>query len=287
MMKDNFCAFILTHGRPDNVITYNTLINQGYTGKVYIVIDDEDSTADRYYENFGDKVLMFSKEDISKKFDQGDNFNDRRCIIYARNACFELAEQVNCKHFIQLDDDYTSFHYRPYAAEGIKSIKVKSLDAVFQIMLDLFLSTDTLTLAIAQGGDYMGAKSGDKHIQQGFKRKAMNSFICSTDRPFKFYGRINEDVNFYTCEGRRGALIYTIFGLMLNQKTTQASEGGMTDIYLDKGTYFKSFYSIMYSPSCVKIALMGTTKDTMRLHHKVNWNNTSPQILDEIIKKLN
>lgn len=38
----NFAVFILSHGRAGNVKTYQTLINQGYTGNIYIVIDDED-----------------------------------------------------------------------------------------------------------------------------------------------------------------------------------------------------------------------------------------------------
>ena len=80
-MRDDFCAFILTHGRPNNVITYDRLRAHGYTGKIFFVIDDEDKTASEYYEKFGDKVLMFSKEEMSKKFDQGDNFGDRRCIV--------------------------------------------------------------------------------------------------------------------------------------------------------------------------------------------------------------
>ena len=113
----------------------------------------------------------------------------------------------------------------------------------------------------------------------------MNSFICDVNRPFKFYGRINEDVNFYTNEGRKGKLILTIFGPMLNQKQTQSNAGGMTDIYMDKGTYFKSFYSVMYSPSCVKIALMGRYTESMRIHHRVRWNNATPMILDESTKK--
>lgn len=33
-MRDDFCAFILTHGRPDKVLTYRTLRRAGYTGKI-------------------------------------------------------------------------------------------------------------------------------------------------------------------------------------------------------------------------------------------------------------
>ncbi|EFI4081186.1 TPA: hypothetical protein J5F60_004390 [Escherichia coli] len=43
-MRDDFCVFILTHGRPDKVLTYRTLRRAGYTGKIFIVVDDEDKT---------------------------------------------------------------------------------------------------------------------------------------------------------------------------------------------------------------------------------------------------
>ncbi|MEW3551668.1 hypothetical protein MZV21_26770 [Escherichia coli] len=39
-MRDDFCAFILTHGRPDKVLTYRTLRRAGYTGKIFIVVDE-------------------------------------------------------------------------------------------------------------------------------------------------------------------------------------------------------------------------------------------------------
>ncbi len=285
-MRDDFCAFILTHGRPNNVLTYDTLIKDGYTGKIFIVIDDEDDTADQYYDRFGDKVLMFSKEEIAKTFDQGDNFSDRRCIVYARNACFDLAKKVGCKYFIELDDDYNSFRFRVLINNGanLGSCNIWNLDKIINNLLTLFCNTNSLTIAMSQGGDYIGG-SGNPYVRKGYKRKAMNSFICSTDRPFKFFGRLNEDVNFYTTEGRKGKQIYTIMGVQLNQLETQSNSGGMTDIYMDKGTYYKSFYSIMYSPSCVKIGLMGNSSESMRIHHKVKWNNCAPMILEESIKK--
>ena len=31
---EDFAIFILTHGRPNNVITYNTLKTSGYTGDI-------------------------------------------------------------------------------------------------------------------------------------------------------------------------------------------------------------------------------------------------------------
>lgn len=111
----------------------------------------------------------------------------------------------------------------------------------------------------------------------------MNSFFCDVDKPFQFLGRVNEDVNTYTLLGQQGKLIMSISEFMLNQKQTQSNAGGMTSTYLDNGTYVKSFYSVMYSPSCVKVAMMG--EKHKRMHHQVNWDACTPKILNEKYKK--
>ncbi|POP42340.1 hypothetical protein CHU32_03645 [Superficieibacter electus] len=280
-MRDDFCAFILTHGRPDNVLTYRTLRRAGYTGKIFLIIDDEDTTRQRYFEQFGDQVLVFSKSDIASRFDEADNFGDRRSIFYARNACFELAERVGCQHFIQLDDDYHEFQFRVGPDLDASYSPIRALDLVLDEMLTYYRSIPAVSIAMAQGGDFLG--SGGDGNAAWLKRKAMNSFICSTDRPFQFVGRINEDVNTYTSLGRRGELFLTIGAVQLGQKQTQKNAGGMTELYLDSGTYVKSFYSVMYAPSCVKIGLMGASHK--RLHHQVTWNNAAVKIVREHHKK--
>ena len=279
---DNFVAFILTHGRPDNVITYKSLRKHGYTGKVIVVIDDEDKTADEYYGKFDD-VEMFSKEAIAKTFDEGDNFNDRRSIVYARNACFEIAKKRGYKYFIQLDDDYTGYEYRVYNEAKQKPIRIKNLDNVFGALLDFYKKTNFATIAMAQGGDFIGGKNNKMAKRPTIYRKAMNSFICSTDRPFLFQGRINEDVNTYTSEASKGLLMGTIPLTALIQKTTQSNKGGMTDIYLDNGTYVKSFYTVIFSPSSCKVKPMGDTH--MRLHHSIDWERAVPKIVRESLKQ--
>ncbi len=47
-MKDNFCVFILSHNRHDRVYTYDTLKEKGYTGKIFIILDDEDKSHHKY-----------------------------------------------------------------------------------------------------------------------------------------------------------------------------------------------------------------------------------------------
>jgi len=281
-MRDDFCAFILTHGRPDRVHTYKTLMRSGYTGKVYIVIDDEDATADQYRERFGDKVLQFSKEAISKTFDEGDNFEDRRTITYARNACWDLARQVGVRYFIQLDDDYKNFALRFRSDFSSTYVMVKrSLDDVLSAMVEFFACIPALTIAMCQGGDMIGGPTDGPRL----RRKAMNSFICDTERRFQFRGRFNEDVNTYTVLGRQGYLMLTCDQAQLVQENTQAGSGGITELYQRFGTYVKSMTTVCHSPSCVKIGELGDgcrwDNPHYRIHHKINWHKTAPKILRE------
>lgn len=291
-MRDDFCAFILTHGRPNRVHTYNTILRAGYTGKIYIVIDDEDKTEDEYRARFGDKVLQFCKAEVAARIDEGDNFNDRRAIIYARNACWDLARQVGCKYFIQLDDDYTNFIIRHNSKlEYHSGIVTKNLNGVFASLLDFYATTSAVAVAMSQGGDHIGGGGIGGKGGQGnpsLRRKCMNTFICSVERPFQFVGRINEDVNTYTSAGRRGALFLTVIQAQVNQLATQSNAGGMTSLYLDGGTYLKTFYSVMYAPSCVKVGqIVDPRSPHYRIHHKINWHNCAPKIIREHCKKSN
>ena len=57
----------------------------------------------------------------------------------------------------------------------------------------------------------------------------------------------------------------------------------MTELYLDAGMYVKSFYTVMYCPSCVVVSAMGTAH--RRLHHHIKWRYAVPKILRESVKK--
>ena len=41
-MRDDFAVFILSHKRADRVLTVESLKKCGYTGKYYIICDNED-----------------------------------------------------------------------------------------------------------------------------------------------------------------------------------------------------------------------------------------------------
>lgn len=290
---NDFAIFILSHGRPDNVYTFKTLQKHGYTGKTYIIIDDTDKSRERYIKNFGeDNVVIFNKQVIANKVDQGDNLNDLRTTTHARNAIFEVAEELGYKYFMQFDDDYTSFRYRFIDGLYITDLTKKyntdgnigSLDNQINILLDFLKSSNRIkSIAIAQGGDFIGGE-GCSIITNYINvcRKCMNSFICSTDRKFHFISRLNEDVNTYITLGSRGDLFLTLPFIGLEQKQTQETQGGMTETYIENGTYQKSFFSVMYCPAFVKIGLIGKSN---RIHHSIKWINAVPKIISEKNKK--
>jgi hypothetical protein len=275
MENKDFAVFILTHGRPDNVKTLSTLKKAGYTGKIYFIVDNEDKTISEYIKNFGEEnVKIFNKKFMADNVDEGNNFDNKKVIIHARNSCFDIAKDLGIKYFVQFDDDYYYFGYRYETGAKI----IKNIDSVFDSMITFYKNTNIKSICFSQGGDHIGGFSGIK-----LKRKAMNSFLCSTDRPFKFIGSINEDVNTYTSLGSRGNLFFTFTNIQLDQKDTQSNNGGMTDEYALSGTYVKSFHSVLMHPSSVKVSMMNATNP--RLHHSIKWINTTPMIIDQKHKK--
>jgi len=286
MNNEKFAVFILTHGRPNNCITIKTLRDSGYTGKIVLVLDDTDKSFSEYKKNYSDCLIyVFSKDEAHKITDTADNTKNMKAVVYARNMCHQIASNLELESFLVLDDDYNRFEYLSGSDNIWKKKKIKSLDKVFDAFINFLKSTKTETIAFTQAGDYIG---GYFEGRQGKKvtliRKVMNSFFCLTERPFSFYGLINEDVNYYVLEGSRGKITFSSTQVSLIQTMTQQNAGGLTTIYLELGTYVKSFYTLLYHPSSVTIKEMGVTNK--RLHHAVNRNLTFPKIISEKFKKL-
>jgi len=279
-MREDFCALILSYNRAGNIPTIESLERHGYTGDWYIVIDSPDDI-EPYINEYGeDKVIYFDKDDTQPDLDRGDNFNRRNSILYARYQSFKIARDLGYDYFIQLDDDYTTFEYR-FGANyeyGLRD-RAENLDKVFEASIEYLDRADLDTICMSQGGDWIGGESA--HIANdgtvGTKRKAMNSFICKSDKQFDFRGSINEDVNTYTRAQQYGKIFLTHNIVSLEQERTQENEGGLSDLYEAEGTYIKSFYTILYAPSATKLSKMGEASN--RIHHKISWRNAVPKIV--------
>lgn len=282
----NYAVFVLSHGRPNNIKTIKTLRNSGYTGRVYVIIDDEDKTQQEYLKNYGSDVIVFNKTKVASTCEKMDNFNIKKVILYARNACFEIARSIGLDYFFEYDDDYVSILHRWVDDNDIlHSQPVRNLDDVFIAMIQALNETQFDTIAFTQGGDFIG--SSKSYEKNSYKRKAMNTFLFKVHtKPtegVKFIGTFNEDVNLYLNEGKKGRLFAQIADIMITQLQTQSNAGGITETYKNFGTYVKSFYSVIVHPSACKISTLGPTNS--RVHHHITWKNAVPKILSPELKK--
>lgn len=176
-MDRNFAVFILSHGRAGKVYTFDTLRKQGYTGKIYIIIDNEDEQEAEYKKRFKN-VIVFDKKKYAEITDTADNLTARNVVVFARNACWDIAEKIGLTHFLVLDDDYTNFEYRYPEGEKLKTKKMMKLDGAFEKVLDFLDVSGAVTVALAQGGDFIGGVN-NKLFKEGVARKAMNSFFVA------------------------------------------------------------------------------------------------------------
>ena len=278
-----FVVFILTHGRAYNMHTYRALKNSGYTGDIIFVVDNEDSMVKDYQELYGiENVYVFDKLKKSKEVDSMDLSEDRRAILYARCACFDIAEELGYDYFLELDDDYANFRSRIVNGDSLDTVYIKDFDSLVNIVLEFLEVSNAHTVALSQIGDFIGGKNS-KMCKDRLSRKAMNAFFCKTSRRFNWFGRMNEDVSTYITLGSRGYLFFTISDVSIDQLATQSLSGGMSSSYADSGTYVKTFYTIISAPSCVKMYTIGVTHK--RFHHLIDWNSAVPKIISSRYRK--
>ena len=280
--KDNFAVFILSYNRAYTITTVDMLRKFHYTGRWYVVIDDTDPQLELYKHRFKKHVLIFNKKEYANRTDLGDNQTDLRIGVLARNAIIDFAHNMGYQYHLQLDDDYKEFHFRWPKDNKMMVSKVNDLDRLFEIFLDYLSESDATCLSCAVGGDFIGGVNNGRYFE-GLLRKSMNVFFLRDDKPFYFQMRMNDDVTTNALNTVRGNVFLSNTYVMIHMEDTQKGEGGMTDIYLDAGTYMKSFYTVMCAPSCCTIRMMNTSHS--RPYHSIDWNHCAPKIISEKYKK--
>lgn len=283
-MRDDFCIFIISHNRAGNVSTANAIQRYNYSGDWYIVLDDEDDI-ENYTEEYGqDRIIYLSNDGALPETDRGDNFEQHDTPLYTRNQLWDLADELGYEYFWVLDDDYTNFQYRFDGEFSYNPITTDDLDAYIEPAIEYLEMSGVDTLCISQGGDFIGGSDSQMAQQVQTKRKAMNTFLCKTDRPFQFRGTMNDDVNTYVRAAQYGKLFLTSNIMSIEQGSTQQNEGGITELYKAEGTYIKSFYTILYAPSCTSLREL-SGRSAERIHHSISWRNAVPKIVPESTKQ--
>lgn len=281
--RDDFAILFLTHGRAATMCTVETVKRCGYTGNWFIVIDDEDDQEELYRKRFGEeRVIKFCKKEVDSWTDRGDNREyDKRAILWARNASFDIARKLGLTYFMMLEDDQADMQIRltDLQRNVLSSKGIRHLNAWINIAINFLEDMKAETICFGQGGDTIGGINS-RAVRDLLKLKTMNSFICRADTPIVFKGRFNEDATHYTQGWMRGQRQFSIMALQVQQKETASIAGGMTETYKENGTYAKTVMSIMYCPSAVRCSFLHGLK-TARVHHNIIWNNCVPKIIQQ------
>ena len=280
MTRNDFGVIIISHGRP-HCETIKTLHESGYTGKIFVVVDDEDKTLQEYLDLYGENVHVFHKFEW---FDVGDNMDSPRTVgVFARNECLKVAKEKGLTYYLEMDDDLKSLSYR-YNDDGhLKGKKVKSFDLVIEAICDYFDNSAIGCLGFGNANDYIG---GVEHFDgANVSRVPMNSFFLRADDDIMWLGRNSDDFitvineqhkGKYWCRFPSVQAVYDVWSPKKNSK----EKGGSIALYNELGSWRLRFYGVIFKPGCIKISITeGNMDGTARS------DNTYPKLVSQRYKK--
>lgn len=264
-MIDDFAVFILSHGRAGNVITASSLLRAGFDS-FFVVVDDMDDQLAAYQELFGDDCLVFDKEAEYRQTDTMDNFRHMASPVYARHWVQRYASENNIRFYAVLDDDISDFAIR-YADQGkMKRKRITDIAAVFAEMIAfLDSSADLKVISFANEGGMIGGLKGN--FSKGVTEKIQQVIICDINKPIRWTGTFNEDLNAVLFPDSTGFAVMNV----ANKSPARGTNGGGIQ-YVD--SYRNNFYSFMLHPSSISLA-----------NGSVHRNNFRAKILNEKWKK--
>ena len=256
LMRNDFAVFILTHGRAEKQITLETLFRCGYSGKTYLIIDDEDSQKEAYHEKYGDMVIEFSKREIELYFDTMVNWKEYRSVVYARNAAYFIAKRLGIRYFMTCDDDIGNLTYRVVNENKLKGFNVRNLDRLLIGMVEYMETAGIAVFGFSQSGAYIGGANGSKY-KKGCQRMLSQAMIFDAENRVNIRGIFNEDFNFSADAGICGQVALATMLVSIQSPERMSNTGGLFDLYRDNNTYVRDFFSKMANPQACTLVQDG------------------------------
>lgn len=245
-------VFIKSHGRPDKQLTYSTLRKFGYTDKIIIVLDDEDSTYDDYKNKTFDadtSIIQFSKQHYVDYIDCGTNKPKRNVNLYAWCACEDFAKEMSLDSYIMADDDITGFRFR-YLEDGhLRSTRItKNLDDIFIGIRNYMLNSDIAGACTGMPQMYL---AGDYNTNL-WKYRVIYQFVFrNANYDIDWVSEYEEDIVTSIKEANNGKFFTCLPIIQHDSVQLGKSEGGMKDMYDENKNRFRlAEYGHIFNPSC-------------------------------------
>jgi len=277
-----FAIFILSHKRADRVETYSTLINSGYTGEVFIVIDNEDPQKLMYQKRFENLLLEFNKSKWIERTDTVTNDKRKSSPVYARNYIEYTAKVMGYDAYIVMDDDITNLRFRYVENYVSKSQALKSsLDEVLEAYINYLLTAKIATLSFATVMVY----AGGVHNEADMVRLANHRYTCQIHMrnlafPVDWISLANNDSISANNTAKIGYLWWSLPFIVYDSPKMNTLPGGMKEVYDGVSEFKRAFMSTVVSPSVCRV---GCSKN--RLAIKRNLKAAYPVIISGRWKK--
>lgn len=274
-MLDSFAVFIISHGRAGKVITLETLKRCGYSGRYFIVVDNEDNQLERYFGEYGaENVIVFNKQEYVEKIDTISVGAERKTPLFARNAVNDIASKKGLRFYAVYDDDLTDILYRYDDRGKLRKKNITCIDEIFDVMVEFMDDADVDAMAFTNAGGLIGGVGG--RWREGLRRQGANTYILRTDRTYPFIGTYNEDMNLSLLMAAVGRLIFELTHIAFYAPERGSNTGGLSEAYTQKDWHYINFHSVVCCPWCCK-----TKADKLT----VKWKNALPMIISERWKK--
>ena len=240
--------FIISHKRIQ-CSTAHAIQSAGYSGEWYIVADDMDDT--EYEKAYGeDRIIRFSKDEYYEKIDTADNFRKYGASVYARVACYDIAERLGADCFGCFDDDLKGFYIRYEDGNRLKSKKVKNLQRIFDAYCRYISDAGIACGAFISSGRLVGGAKNPL-VKERFYHNPTNAYIINPHvEQIRFMGTLWEDATYSYQNNMLGHIAMAMMPVAFVMEPPESlQEGGCHDIYEEGASYLAESYANMIIPS--------------------------------------
>ena len=249
---NNIGYFIISHGRPNEQLTYNLFISSGISSAdIFIVCDNLDETLQEYIANYKDNVLIFDKQKYMDLCDGGVQKPTGIHAVYARNAAIHFAKTKGYQYFVVADDDIKSLHHRVNENEKLKAYPVKNINDCFSSCID-FMNTNTHLSCIGFGTNntFIGGTNAAIY-KRGFDYMAVNIALYRAETPIQYASECQEDLIASILNNSVGNLVVSIPFIMVDAIVKGRNKGGNEGHYAEENTYYRYFGTLIYAPASI------------------------------------
>ena len=251
--KLKFSIFITSHNSPNECISACSLRTAGYTGDIYIVIDDEDPKFNEYdSQNYN--ILVFNKQEYVDKLDIGMSKSNPQlaAVLYARAAVEDYAKYLGLDYFIVMDDDIYGFRYRYIDGDKLCSKPVEKFNDIIDNYIQFMQATNSICLSFAHDGSFIGGMGAIEKILE--RRSCHTIFFRNVSKEFEWKFAVNEDYVSSLLYANIGKLMFTLPFVQRTISGMNDRQEGMHDLYENTSEFQRAFYNVIACPWACKVA---------------------------------